>query len=128
MKDWKTKINKTRMNGWMNKTQRKIMWKKKNFKYMKDRNERQKEKMSKRITASSEWKKEWRDKLKNEWIPVNVRINEWKLKKFNPIHSKIRMNTLHTVLYTFPRVLTRRICLPIKSFFSWWSFPLFSWP
>ena len=81
MKDWKTKINKTRMNGWMNKTQRKIMWKKNNFKYMKDRNERQKEKMSKRITASSEWKKEWRDKLKNEWIPVNVRINEWKLKK-----------------------------------------------
>ena len=45
MKDWKTKINKTRMNGWMNKTQREIMWKKKNFKYMKDRNERQKEKV-----------------------------------------------------------------------------------
>lgn len=40
-----------------------------------------KEKIVKRITASSEWKKEWRDKLKNEWIPVNVRINEWKLKK-----------------------------------------------
>ena len=71
------------MNDWMNETQREItcMWKKKNFEYMKDRNERQKEKMSKRITASSEWKKEWRDKLKNEWIPVNVRINEWKLKK-----------------------------------------------
>ena len=47
---------------------KKIMWKKKNFKYMKDRNERQKEKMSKRITASSEWKKEWRDKWKmNEY-------------------------------------------------------------
>ena len=26
---------------------------------------------------------------------------------------------LHTVLYTFPKVLTRRICLTIKSFFSW---------
>ena len=25
-------------------------------------------------------------------------------------------------------VLTERICLIIKSFFSWWSFPLFSWP
>ena len=25
-------------------------------------------------------------------------------------------------------VLTERICLTIKSFFSWWSFPLFSWP
>lgn len=68
MKDRKTKINKTRMNDWMNETQREIMWKKKNFKYMKDRNERQKEKMSKRITASSEWKKEWRDKWKmNEY-------------------------------------------------------------
>lgn len=56
------------MNDWMNETQREIMWKKKNFKYMKDRNERQKEKMSKRITASSEWKKEWRDKWKmNEY-------------------------------------------------------------
>ena len=30
---------------------------------------------------------------------------------------------LHTVLYTFPKVLTRRICLPIKSFFCWASFP-----
>ena len=68
MKDRKTKINKTRMNDWMNETQREIMWKKKNFKYMKDRNERQKEKVSKRITASSEWKKEWRDKWKmNEY-------------------------------------------------------------
>ena len=56
------------MNGWMNETQREIMWKKKNFKYTKDRNERQKEKRSKRITASCEWKKEWRDKWKmNEY-------------------------------------------------------------
>ena len=28
----------------------------------------------------------------------------------------------------FPTVLLRRICLIIKSFFSWWSFLLFSWP
>ena len=26
---------------------------------------------------------------------------------------------LHTVLYKLPKVLTRRICLIIKSFFSW---------
>ena len=32
------------------------------------------------------------------------------------------MHILHTVLYRFPRLLTRRICLTIKSFFSWWSF------
>ena len=35
---------------------------------------------------------------------------------------------LHTVLCTFPKVEIRRICLKIKSFFSFWSFPLFSWP
>ena len=37
------------------------------------------------------------------------------------------MHLLHTVLYTFPEVLTWRICLIIMSFFSWWSFPLLSW-
>ena len=48
----------------------------------------------------------------------------WVLK---PLHPNISMHILHTVLYTFPKVLTRRICLTIKSFFSWWSFLLFSW-
>ena len=43
-----------------------------------------------------------------------------------PLHPKVIMHILHTVLYTFPKVLTRRICLPIKSFFCWASFPLFS--
>ena len=38
------------------------------------------------------------------------------------------MHILHTVFYTFPKVLTRRICSSIKWIFSWWSFPLFSWP
>ena len=28
----------------------------------------------------------------------------------------------------FFKVLIRRICSTIKSFFRWWSFPLFSWP
>ena len=40
----------------------------------------------------------------------------------------ISMHLLHTVLYTFPMVLIRRNCSTIKSFFWWWSFPLFSWP
>ena len=40
----------------------------------------------------------------------------------------ISMHILLTVLCTFLKVLTRRICLTIKSFFTWWSFPLFSWP
>ena len=32
------------------------------------------------------------------------------------------------VLCVFPKVLTRKISLTIKSFFSCWLFPLFSWP
>ena len=28
----------------------------------------------------------------------------------NPLHSNIGIHILHTVLYTFPKVLTRRIC------------------
>ena len=35
---------------------------------------------------------------------------------FNPLHPNISMHILHTVLYTFPKVLTRRICLTIKSY------------
>ena len=36
----------------------------------------------------------------------------------NPLHPIISMHILHTVLYTFPVVLTRRICLTIKGFLS----------
>ena len=32
-----------------------------------------------------------------------------------------------TVLYTFLKVLKRRSCLKIKSFFGWWSFSLVVW-
>ena len=46
----------------------------------------------------------------------------------DPSHSKISIHILNTVLYTFPIVLTKRICFAIKSFFIWWSFPFFSWP
>ena len=46
----------------------------------------------------------------------------------HPLHPTISMHILHTALQTFPKALTRRICLLIKSFFRWWSFPLFSWP
>ena len=48
--------------------------------------------------------------------------------KFNPFHPNISMHILRTVLYTFPKALTRGICLKIKRFVSWWSFPWFSWP
>ena len=42
--------------------------------------------------------------------------------------TNIRMDILHTVLYTFPRVRTKSIYLTIKSFFSSLSFPIFSLP
>ena len=47
---------------------------------------------------------------------------------FNPLHPNIGMHILLTIPYTIPKVLTRRICSTIKSFLSWWSFLLFSWP
>ena len=60
-----------------------------------------------------------------EW--VSRLPKEYKEGLFNPLHPNISIHILHTVLYTFNKVLTRRICLTIKSFFSWWSFSLFSW-
>ena len=50
------------------------------------------------------------------------------VKIINPLHPNISMHILHSVLNTFPKVLTRRICLTIESFFRWWLFPLFWWP
>ena len=47
---------------------------------------------------------------------------------FNPLHPNISMHILDTVIYTFCKVLKRRICFIIKGLFSWWSFYLFSWP
>ena len=41
-----------------------------------------------------------------------------------PSHHNISMHCIHAVLWTFPEVLTRRICLTLRIFFSWWSFPL----
>ena len=58
----------------------------------------------------------------------NLHIYNWLHDVFNPLHPNIRMHILQTVLYIFPYVLARRICLTIKRFFSWLSFPLFSWP
>ena len=44
----------------------------------------------------------------------------WKVilayETFIPLHPNISMHFLLTVLYTFPKVLTRKICLPIKRF------------
>ena len=51
-----------------------------------------------------------------------------KLAKIYLLHPNISMCFLHNVLYTFSKVLRRRICLTIKNFLSWWSFPPFLQP
>ena len=75
-------------------------------------------------------------KAETKVIPANSKNNgylsQWKPKVItknllDTLHPNININILHTVLCTLTKVLTRRICLTIKSFFSWWSFPLFSW-
>ena len=48
------------------------------------------------------------------------------LSVMSSLRPNISMHILHTVLYTFPKTLTRRVCITIMSFFIWWSFPLFS--
>ena len=76
-------------------------------------NKRTKYRVNQRINErDTEWTSEQMKERSNE--PANKR-------------TKDRMNLL-TVLFTFLEVLTRRICLTIKSFFSWISFRLFSWP
>ena len=48
--------------------------------------------------------------------------------RLKPLHPNISIHILHTVLCTFPKVLTRRISLTINSIFCCGLFPLFSWP
>ena len=48
--------------------------------------------------------------------------------RIKPLHPEISIHILHTVFSTFWKVLTRRICLTVKSFFCCWPFSLFSWP
>ena len=42
-----------------------------------------------------------------------------------PPFPPLKCHFLHTLIYTSPKVLTKRICLTIRSFLSWWSFPIF---
>ena len=45
-------------------------------------------------------------------------IEPQRLHSRDPLHFKIGIHILHTVLCTFIKMLTRRICLTINSFFS----------
>ena len=66
------------------------------------------------------------------WTPLLIQVmviirETFGIMAINLLHSNISMHILLKVLYTFPIMLTGRICLTIKSLFRWWSFPLFSW-
>ena len=68
---------------------------------------------------------------KPEIYQITLEISRFKTENpfiVNPWHLSVSIHILHTVLQTFPWVLTRRICLTIKSFFWWWSFPVFLCP
>ena len=47
------------------------------------------------------------------YLQIHLFLEEVDL--FNPLHPNISMHILHTVLHTFPKRLTRRICVAIKS-------------
>ena len=37
----------------------------------------------------------------------------------SPLHPKINMPILNSILYTFSKMLTKKVCLTINSFFGW---------
>ena len=58
-------------------------------------------------------------KVQNYRIEVGRRFTISMAVSINPLHPNISLHLLHTVLRTFPKVLTGRICVTIMSFFSW---------
>ena len=51
------------------------------------------------------------------WI-LSLYVRSLSTSQVNPLHPKISMHILHTDHQTFSMLLTRRICLTIKRFFS----------
>ena len=64
-----------------------------------------------RSTANSSSRNPFGHIMTTEYIII-------KCLDINPLHPNISLHILLTVLYTFPEMLTRRICLIIKSFLS----------
>ena len=64
----------------------------------------------------------------------SVRYIHWKSRLSRKWNSHLPLACplliIFSILFSihFYKILIRRICLTIKSLFSWWSFPLFSWP
>ena len=56
-------------------------------------------------------------KTKKNHSRRSIHNSPYSMKSFlKSLHPDINMHMLHTVLYTFPKELTRRMCLTIKSF------------
>ena len=64
-------------------------------------------------------------KKKKEFMTKQLNTSCSFFFSLNPLHPNISMHILHTALYTFPKVLTGRICLPIKRFLPKWTLPFF---
>ena len=70
------------------------------------------------------------DQITGQFVYQNLKANILSTKSFShlsPLCSSICINVHHNVLYIFSLLLTRRNCLIIRIFFSWWSFLLFLW-
>ena len=85
------------------------------------------------VVSIEKWKFEMKKSLrkKDTTEPEAVKYVEllWTITQWIEHYlCNISMHILHTVLHTFLEMLERRTCLAIKSFFSWWSFPLSLWP
>ena len=52
--------------------------------------------------------------LKRKAKPLVTTCHRNREKRLHPLHPNTSMHILLTVLYTFPKVLTRRICFTIK--------------
>ena len=56
--------------------------------------------------------------LANRLRVVSQQVDKVLCQVFDPFYPNINTYILQTVLYTFPKVLTRRICLTIKRFLT----------
>ena len=62
---------------------------------------------------------------KNVFLLMNKTSSRHMIFSLNPLHPNINMHILHIPFQTAFMVLTRSICLTVKS--CWWSFPFISW-
>lgn len=85
------------------------------------------------IVTCTQYRCEWSCTLKSYQIKRKTSAwHEWYIQNaysaLNPLHPNISMYILHTVLYTLPIALTRRIEKKSGVFLSFWSFPYFQEP